>query len=217
MQIEHVMKRLQAAIFSLALALTVLFGLGAAQAAVPDPDPENTLYLDLKDGRVIIQMFPDVAPGHVDRIKTLARQSFYDGIVFHRVIPGFMAQTGDPTGTGAGGSKLPDLKAEFSNKCHLRGVLSMARSTPPDSANSQFFIMLNDNSGLNGRYSVWGEVISGIQYVDKIKKGDPNLDGAIVGEPDRIISMRVAADVDGGASLQSDKVYKAMATECRVN
>ena len=198
----------------MALGLTALV---SAHAAAPDPNPENTIYLDLKDGRVIIQLFPDVAPGHVERIKKLTRQGFYDGIVFHRVIPGFMAQTGDPTGTGRGSSKLPDLKAEFSNKCHLRGVLSMARGNPEDSANSQFFIMLNDNEGLNGRYSVWGEVISGIQYVDKIKKGDPDRDGAISGKPDRILKMRVAADVDGGASLKSEKVYQAMALDCRVN
>ncbi len=199
------------------MAVFLALSSSAALAAAPEPDPENTIYLDLKDGRVIIQLFPDVAPGHVERIKTLARQGFYDGIVFHRVIPGFMAQTGDPTGTGRGSSKLPDLKAEFSRKCHLRGVLSMARGTPEDSANSQFFIMLNDNDSLNGRYSVWGEVISGIQHVDKIKKGDPDRDGVIKGDPDRILKMRVAADVDGGASLKSDKVYRAMALDCHVN
>ncbi len=208
---------LRRSVSNVLLTLAAIVALtGQAFAAAPDPDPENTIYLDLKDGRVIIQLLPDVAPGHVERIKTLTRKGFYDGIVFHRVIPGFMAQTGDPTGTGRGSSNLPDLKAEFSKKCHLRGVLSMARGGPPDSANSQFFIMLNDNESLNGRYSVWGEVISGIQYVDKIKKGDADRDGAIKGAPDRIIKMRVAADVDGGASLKSEKVYKAMALDCRV-
>lgn len=201
--------------FAFLVAFSAIWLLPSAFAAAPDAEPDNTLYLDLKDGRVIIQMFPDVAPAHVERIKKLSRQGFYDGIVFHRVIPGFMAQTGDPTGTGGGSSKLPDLKAEFSKKCHLRGVLSMARSTAEDSANSQFFIMLNDKEGLNGNYTVWGEVISGIQHVDKIKQGDPDRDGKIKGAPDRIIKMRVAADVDGGAALNSEKVYKAMALDCR--
>ena len=216
MKLHALAYRVLTAFFAVMFFGGVLLNTNELFAAAPDPDPENTIYLDLKDGRVIIQLFPDVAPAHVERIKTLARKGFYDGIVFHRVIPGFMAQTGDPTGTGRGSSNLPDLKAEFSKKCHLRGVLSMARGGPPDSANSQFFIMLNDNDDLNGRYSVWGEVISGIQYVDKIKKGDPDRDGVIKGTPDRIIKMRVAADVDGGASLKSEKVYKAMALDCRV-
>src|ERR1700755_537154 len=134
-------------------------------------DPENTLIMDLKSGPVVIELKPDVAPNHVARIKELARQGFYDGIVFHRVIPGFMAQTGDPTGTGTGSSDLPDLKAEFSHETHVRGTLSMARSSSPNSANSQFFIVFDDAPWLDKQYSVWGEVVEGMEHVDAIKKG----------------------------------------------
>ena len=137
-------------------------------------DPENTLYLDLKSGRVVIQMFPDLAPKHVERYKTLAREGFYDNTPFHRVIEGFMAQGGDPTGTGTGGSKLPDLPAEFTTKRHfLRGTCGAARTSDPNSANSQFFIMFLPNPALNDSYTVIGRVISGMDAVDKIAPGEP--------------------------------------------
>src|SRR5215212_6486084 len=136
-------------------------------------DPENTLILETTKGRVVIELRPDLAPGHVERIKTLARQGFYDGVVFHRVIDGFMAQTGDPTGTGSGGSDLPDLKAEFSDVPFTRGIIGMARTSDPDSANSQFFIMYGEASSLNGQYTVLGQVVDGMNAVDAIKKGPP--------------------------------------------
>lgn len=152
-------------------------------------DMENTLYMDLTHGRVVIELRPDLAPKHVARIKELAREGFYDGIVFHRVIDGFMAQGGDPTGTGTGGSgkKLP---AEFSAEPHVRGVCSMARSQDPNSGDSQFFIVFDDARFLDKQYTVWGKVTSGMEFVDKIKRGEP------VRDPDRIQSMRVAADVE---------------------
>lgn len=150
----------------------------------------DQLVIKLKDGDVIITLRPDIAPKHVERIKTLASEGFYDGIVFHRVIPGFMAQTGDPTGTGRGGSKLPDLEAEFSDENFGTGVLGMARSNDPNSANSQFFIMLADGDFLNGQYTVFGEVTSGMEFIHKIKKGTRAGNGA-VSDPDKIISMKV--------------------------
>ncbi len=153
-------------------------------------DPENTIVMETTKGRVVIKLLPDVAPDHVSRIKELARDNFYDGIVFHRVIDGFMAQTGDPTGTGMGGSEKPDLKAEFSETDHVRGTCSMARSQNPNSANSQFFICFEDAPWLNKQYSVWGQVIEGMDNIDKIKRGEP------VKDPDSIVSMRVAADLD---------------------
>ena len=156
-------------------------------------DPENTLYLDLKYGRVVIELRPDLAPNHVKRIKELVRQKFYDGVVFHRVIRGFMAQTGDPTGTGTGGSGQK-LKAEFSNAHHVRGTVSMARAQSPDSADSQFFICFDDADFLDGQYTIWGQVISGMEFVDQIKKGDKANNGQ-VDDPDKIIQLRVAADV----------------------
>jgi peptidylprolyl isomerase len=157
-------------------------------------DPENTIYLDLKQGRVVIELFPDLAHEHVARIKLLARRGFYDNTPFHRVIEGFMAQGGDPTGTGTGHSDLPDLKAEFTTKRQfLRGVCGMARSSAPDSANSQFFIMFAPNSALNGQYTIWGQVVSGMEYVDQIKRGTG--ENGMVTNPDRIVHMRVAADV----------------------
>jgi peptidylprolyl isomerase len=157
-------------------------------------DLENTLYLDLKDGRVVIALRPDLAPNHVARIKELAREGFYDGVVFHRVIDGFMAQGGDPTGTGMGGSGHK-LKAEFSRVAkHVRGVCSMARSQHPDSADSQFFIMFDKANSLDGQYTVWGEVVSGMDFVDQIKKGNSFANG-VVKDPDAIVTMRVAADV----------------------
>lgn len=154
-------------------------------------DPENTLYLDLKDGRVVIQMLPDVAPNHVARIKELVREGFYDGIVFHRVIDGFMAQTGDPTGTGSGGSGQ-NLKAEFSKVPHVRGTVSMARAQSPDSGDSQFFIVFQPASHLNGQYTAWGQVVSGMEHIDAIKKGAPG--SGLVQGPDKIIRLQVAAD-----------------------
>ena len=156
---------------------------------------ENTIYLDLKDGRVVIELWPDVAPKHVERIKALARQKFYDGVVFHRVIDGFMAQTGDPTGTGMGGSDLPDLPAEFNSAFHVEGTLSMARSSSPDSANSQFFICFAPAPFLDGQYTAWGKVVEGMELVHRIKKGDSNQNGS-VDNPDKIIQMRVAADIE---------------------
>ena len=156
-------------------------------------DAENTLVMELKNGEVRMRLRPDLAPKHVERLKVLTRQGFYDGIVFHRVIAGFMAQTGDPTGTGTGGSELPDLKAEFTNAPFVRGVLGMARSRNPNSANSQFFITFDNASHLNGQYTVFGEVVDGMEVVDKIKKGTSQ--NGIVSNPDKIIRMRVAADI----------------------
>jgi len=155
-------------------------------------DAQNTLVMELKTGPVTIALRSDLAPGHVARIKELAAKGFYDGIVFHRVIPDFMAQTGDPTGTGSGGSELPDLKAEFSGERHLRGTCSMARTNNPNSANSQFFICLADAPWLDRQYTVWGKVVSGMDHVDAIKKGGEHNNGAISGEPDKIVKMRVA-------------------------
>ena len=152
-------------------------------------DPENTLILETTKGKVVIEMRPDLAPGHVEHIKKLAREKFYDGIVFHRVIDGFMAQTGCPDGTGMGGSSYPNLKAEFNKEPHVRGVCSMARSSMPDSANSQFFICFDDASFLDGQYTAWGKVTEGMENVDQIKRGEP------VSNPVKIVSMRVSADV----------------------
>jgi peptidyl-prolyl cis-trans isomerase B (cyclophilin B) len=154
-----------------------------------DLDPENTIILETSKGKVVIALKPDLAPNHVARIKELARENFYDGIVFHRVIDGFMAQTGCPHGTGTGGSSKPNLKAEFSREPHERGTCSMARSSNPDSANSQFFICFAKAPWLDRQYSVWGQVVEGMDVVDKIKKGEP------VKDPDTIVSMRVMADV----------------------
>lgn len=153
----------------------------------------DILVMELKSGAVKIALRPDLAPNHVARVKELAEAGFYDGIVFHRVIPGFMAQTGDPTGTGSGGSDLPDLKAEFSREPHRRGTLSMARTSDPDSANSQFFICFDDAPWLDRQYTVWGQVIEGMEHVDAIKKGGEHNNGAISGTPDKIVKMRVQA------------------------
>ena len=160
-----------------------------AQAA----DPANTLFIDLKDGRVTIRLRPDLAPKHVEQIKALVARKFYDGIVFHRVIAGFMAQTGDPKGNGTGGSDLPNIPAEFSQTPFKRGTLGMARSQSPNSANSQFFICFGDADFLNGQYTVFGEVTSGMDLVDKIKKGDPSNNGSVSG-PDRMLKVRLASD-----------------------
>ena len=154
----------------------------------PATDPENTLLLELSSGPVVIRLRPDLAPGHVARIKELAREGFYDGIVFHRVIPGFMAQGGDPKGQGIGGSSKPNLKAEFSKEPHVRGVCSMARTNDPNSANSQFFIVFDDATFLDNQYTVWGQVVSGMEAVDALPVGEPPR------APGKIVSMRVAAD-----------------------
>lgn len=155
-------------------------------------DKENTLYIDLKDGRVVIEMLPKIAPTHVAQIKTLARSGKYDGVVFHRVIDGFMAQTGDPDGTGSGG--MGDLlKAEFNKEPHTRGTVSMARTSDPNSARSQFFIVFKDSNFLDGQYTVWGRVTSGMEFVDKIKKGAGQ--SGSVQSPDKMIKVQVAADV----------------------
>jgi peptidylprolyl isomerase len=179
--------------FVLAIAFLSIMSLtlgGTAMAA----DPENTLYMDVPAGRVVIAMRPDLAPEHCAQIKALVRRGFYDGVPFHRVIAGFMAQTGDPTGTGTGGSGHK-LKAEFSDEKHVRGTLSMARTSDPDSADSQFFIMFAPATSLDGQYTIWGEVVSGMEYIDQIKKGDQARNG-MVSNPDKIIKMQVAADVD---------------------
>ena len=152
-------------------------------------DDERLVFNLSSGGDVVIKLRPDLAPGHVDRIKELTKSGFYDGVPFHRVIPGFMAQGGDPTGRGTGGSDLPNLKAEFSREPHVRGVCSMARTQDPNSANSQFFICFDDASFLDKQYTVWGKVIEGMDNVDKIKRGEP------VQSPDKIKSLKVAADV----------------------
>lgn len=181
------------------LALVILTALGASQPAaaqsVPSvsapvaADPENILHLDLSTGgRVTIQLYANLAPAHIERIKTLTRQGFYNGVTFHRVIEGFMAQTGDPTGTGTGDSELPDLKAEFNPSPHLRGTVSMARTNDPDSANSQFFVCFQPRFSLDNKYTVFGRVTSGMQFVDAIVRGEPPTN------PSRIIQASIAAD-----------------------
>jgi peptidylprolyl isomerase len=172
------------------VAAAILMLGGAAMAA----DLDNTLYMDVPAGRVVIAMRPDLAPATCAQIKELVRRHFYDGIVFHRVIAGFMAQTGDPTGTGTGGSGHK-LKAEFSKEHFVRGTVGMARSSDPDSADSQFFIMFAPAPSLDGQYTVWGEVTSGMEYIDQIKKGDPARNGMVT-SPDHIVRMQVAADAD---------------------
>jgi peptidylprolyl isomerase len=172
---------------------TTLIGSTMSDADAQTEDLQNTLYMDLKDGRVVIRLRPDLAPKHVERVKELTREHFYDGTVFHRVIEGFMAQGGDPTGTGTGGSKLPDLPAEFSKTSHfLRGTIGAARTGNPNSANSQFYIMFAPAPHLDGQYTIWGQVVSGMEYVDKIKRGSGG-SGTVSG-PDKIIKMQVAAD-----------------------
>lgn len=177
------------------LALTCLAAmlgaapLAGAQTAAPAQDPNNTVYLDLSYGRVVIKLRPDLAPNHVARVKQLCHEHFYDGQIFHRVIDGFMAQSGDPTGTGTGGSKYPDVKAEFTTSAHfLRGTVGAARSSDPDSANSQFFIMFAPGPFLDAQYTIWGQVVSGMEFVDKIKRGEPPAD------PDKILRMRLASE-----------------------
>jgi peptidylprolyl isomerase len=172
---------------------SILFFSFSSSQAANAADLENTLYLDLKDGRIVIEMFPDKAPNHVTRIKELVRQGFYDGVVFHRVIDGFMAQTGDPTGTGTGGSGKK-LKAEFNNTKHVRGTVSMARAGHPDSADSQWFIVFADAPHLNNQYTAWGQVTEGMEFVDNIKRGAPG--SGKVTNPDTIVRIQVAADVE---------------------
>jgi len=179
---------------SLLLAAIFAFALSPAFAQTPaaapaTPDHENILVLDLSTGgRVTIQMYPTDAPAHIERIKTLTRQGFYNNVVFHRVIDGFMAQTGDPQGTGQGGSTLPDLKAEFNRIPHLRGTVSMARTNEPDTANSQFFICFQPRFNLDNKYTVFGRVTSGMQFVDAIARGEPPVN------PSKVIQASIAAD-----------------------
>jgi peptidylprolyl isomerase len=177
--------------FSRRVALSLpLLAVSAAWAA---EDPDNTVVLTTTHGKVVIRLRPDWAPKHVAQIETLVKRKFYDGIVFHRVIPGFMAQTGDPTGTGTGGSTLPNLPAEFNNTHFTRGTLGMARSQDPDSANSQFFICFGDAPFLDGKYTAFGEVVSGMDVVDKIKAGTEANNG-MVANPDKIVTMRMASE-----------------------
>ena len=178
------MKRIKTLTFTI-LALALLIG-GSMTADAQDIS--NLIYLDTEHGRVVIETKPDLAPKHVERIKTLTKDGFYDGLVFHRVIDGFMAQTGDPTGTGTSGSELPDLDAEFNNYNFMRGAIGMARTSNPNSANSQFFICFDDCSFLNGQYTVWGQVIDGMDFVDKLAKGEPPRN------PDKIVKMQLATD-----------------------
>lgn len=179
--------------FKYLLIAILITGVLMSKANAANLDPENTLNLYLKDGKVVIQLLPEKAPNHVKRLKELARKGFYDGVVFHRVIDGFMAQTGDPTGTGSGGSDLPDLKSEFNDEQHTRGAVSMARAASPHSANSQFFIVFKDSNFLDHQYTVFGRVIEGMDLVDKIKKGSSSNNGKVT-DPDKVVKMVVAAD-----------------------
>ena len=178
------------ALFASALFIGILTMTGKANAL----DPDNTLYMDLKDGRVVIEMRPNLAPRHVARIKELVRQGFYDGLTFHRVIAGFMAQGGDPKGDGTGGSGK-NIPAEFSAEPHVRGTTSMARSGHPDSADSQFFITFSKTPHLDGKYTVWGRVTEGMKYVSMIKRGDDARNG-VVDKPSKILKIQVAADAN---------------------
>jgi peptidylprolyl isomerase len=177
---------------SLLAGVALAATMAASGALAQKADPQNTLYLDTKDGRVTIRLRPDLAPKHVAQIKKLVKEGFYNGLKFHRVIAGFMAQTGDPTGTGMGGSKLPNIPAEFSATPFTRGTVGMARTQDPNSANSQFFICFADAPFLNGKYTVFGQVTDGMAIIDKIKKGDSQ--SGAVKDPDRIIKMQLAAD-----------------------
>jgi peptidylprolyl isomerase len=181
----------------------------AAAAPVADANNplENLLYLDLKDGRVVIQLMPEVAPNHVKRIKELVRSGFYDNVVFHRVIDGFMAQTGDPTGTGTGGSGQK-LDAEFNDTKHVRGTVSMARAADPNSADSQFFINFEEAPHLDGNYTAFGKVIEGMEFVDKIKKGSGA--NGMVSDPDKIIKIQVAADIKEEATTRPEAAAPAV-------
>ena len=178
---------------ALALGLSVAAPAAILPATAQTTDKQNLVYLDTKDGRVTIQLRPDIAPKHAEQIKALTKRGFYNGLVFHRVIDGFMAQTGDPKGNGTGGSDLPNIPAEFSKEHFTRGTVGMARSADPNSANSQFFICFGDAGFLDGKYTVIGKVVSGMDVVDKIKKGDKADNGAVT-NPDKIVKMQLAAD-----------------------
>ena len=171
------------------LVAGVLSMMPISASAQAQLDPTNTIYLDLKDGRVVIKLRPDLAPKHVEQVKTLTKRGFYNGIVFHRVIDGFMAQTGDPTGTGMGGSDLPNIPAEFTQVPYKRGSVGMARSQSPNSANSQFYLCYDGCGSLTGQYTLWGDIVSGMEFVDKVKKGSSN-DNGKVNNPDKIIKMQ---------------------------
>ena len=189
-------KALMALVTSMFLAGALAAQAPAPSFAPPPPDPQNILLLDLSTGgRVTIQLRPDAAPAHVERVKALARKGFYDGLAFHRVIDGFMAQGGDPAGDGSGGSDLPDLKAEFNALPHVRGAVSAARAESPDSANSQFFIMFAPRLTLDGKYTVFGRVVGGMNFVDAIERGEPPA------EPTRIVKAAIAADVPQDAAV----------------
>jgi len=185
-------------VFLSAMAAATITAAAAQDVPTAPPiklDPQNTVYIDLASGRVTIRLRPDLAPKHVERVKQLCREGFYDGTPFHRVIEGFMAQGGDPTGTGEGGSKYPNVPAEFTNTAHfLRGTVGAARNQDSDSANSQFFIMFAPGPALDGQYTIWGNVVDGMENVDKIKRGDADSNGKVAA-PDRIVHMRLAADV----------------------
>ena len=192
----------------------LLLMLPLAMTEAKPTNPENTLTIELKDGNVVIELYPDVAPKHVERIKKLVNQGKYDGVVFHRVIDGFMAQTGDVEfgnkkdfnsgRVGTGGSDLPDLKEEFNDKKHVRGTCSMARSSSPNSANSQFFICFEEASFLDGQYTVWGQVIEGIDHVDKIKKGSSSNNGS-VSDPDHMVKLSVGEKSDSSKESEEKK------------
>lgn len=195
------MKNTKNYISKLFYSALIFFGLinSASGEMVDNP---NIIIMEIKYGTVIIELYPDKAPNHVARIKQLTNQGFYNGLPFHRVIADFMVQTGDPNGDGTGGSSLPNLKAEFNDIKHVRGVVSMARAADPNSANSQFFIMLGDAPSLDGQYSAFGRVISGMEYVDKIKKGDPYNNGIVV-DPDVIISMKVGGITNDSSDIKA--------------
>lgn len=189
--------------FSVALLLTAF-----ATPLAAAPDLKNTVYLDTKFGRVTILLRPDLAPKNVAQIKTLTKQGFYNGIVFHRVIGGFMAQTGDPTGTGSGGSKLPNLPAEFTHKAHfIRGTVGMARTSDPNSANSQFFICFAPTPNLDGQYTIVGQVTSGMTAIDKLKKGSG--ESGMVTNPDKIVKMQLASDAGPASKTPTSKAHAA--------
>lgn len=194
------MRRARFAAVFLALVLGLAGAARAQDKTVPIRDPENTVFLDVLYGRIVIELRPELAPKTVARFKELVRQKFYDGLTFHRVLAAFMAQTGDPKGDGSGGSGQ-NLPAEFSREKHVRGTVSMARkANDPNSADSQFFIVIREQSELDGKYTVFGRVIDGMEHVDRIKKGSKALDGRVVVNPDKIKQMRIAADVTGNKS-----------------
>lgn len=195
------MKNTKNYISKLFYSVLIFFGLINSASGEMTDNP-NIVIMEIKYGTVIIELYPNKAPNHVARIKQLTNQGFYNGLPFHRVIADFMVQTGDPNGDGTGGSSLPNLKAEFNDIKHVRGVVSMARAADPNSANSQFFIMLGDAPSLDGQYSAFGRVISGMEYVDKIKKGDPYNNG-IVSDPDVIISMKVGGITNDSSDIKA--------------